>query len=208
MEIHDCFLFLFVGRNLNGNKKKDKLLILLLLIPVVIFIPTVSYGAVDSNQMDTPEKASVVIQPAFMAALFGIFILILALLWFSKRNKTQKQRTIQPAPKIKPAEMYVPDPKGDTCKISLHILQGTAKGKIIEIKPTQNPLIGSTPECAVHVDAGSRVFANIMAVDDMVIIKSQSPGEVFFNGAALQGSHILENGDLIRVPGMMFRVVR
>ncbi|MDP4160361.1 MAG: VWA domain-containing protein [Bacillota bacterium] len=133
-----------------------------------------------------------------------ILVIILALVWLSK-NKGRQQKGKETNPKS--GEMKLQTSQGFSGKIGLEMVQGVNKGEVMEIQPDQNPRIGSTPECAVKVGFGNKIVGSISAIDEMIVIHSQSPGEIFVNGIVIQGSHILQNGDLVRVPEMMFRVV-
>lgn len=152
--------------------------------------------------------------PIFIAISSLIVIFVLVALWLLRKRKMAQLSTKGGnfphlnASQINMPSMPVLDSQVASNKISLQFLQGSEKGKIVELETTKNHLIGSSPVCTVHSDVGNRIFGSISAIDSLIIISSQSPGEIFFNGMTLQGSHILENGDLIRVPGVIFRVIK
>jgi|GEM_PF-2701360 Mg-chelatase subunit ChlD len=144
---------------------------------------------------------AMIIIPIILIAL----VIILALLWLLKNDKGKLQRSEET--KLRSTEMRVQNSQGFSGKIGLELIQGVNKGEVIEIQPDQNPLIGSAPECAVQVGQDNKITGYISAIDEMIVIHCQLPEELFVNGIVVQGSHILQNGDLVRVSEMMFRVV-
>ncbi|WP_088186671.1 VWA domain-containing protein [Desulfosporosinus sp. FKA] len=149
---------------------------------------------------------AMILLPFILITLF----LILVMMWLfkkpkgeSQQNKTESNDGNEP----RSTAMLVQNSQGISFSIGLEVLQGTNKGEVIQIQADRNPLIGSAPECALQVGYDKKIIGHFSVIDGMIVIHSQTPGEIYVNGIPVQGSCALQNGDLIRVPEMMYRIV-